>query len=923
MEIMRSLAGPQWKGFLLRGLLVLIFAVLIGQSARAVGKIEKQADGAYRITGADYQAQVSDGMLNSLKVGGAEFFLWPLMAGGDWRNLNPQNPELRLAIAKIETPQPDTVKFTLRTSGEKASDVLTATYRAAPDGLRVTLQRLSDGWGGSVAWRVGPQVAAVEPLARPGFGYTRLPGNGLVYALPVETKEAVRDMRYYFDNRRALDVTYLLNDAPYNRQSGGILTGEVWGRPLLDRRPLELIFAPVRESPVRAASAALVTDANSAPKMRIALGGKIERGTSFTLIADAPEAMFPVGKSTAFRLRFRADTPLNGLQTLTYRALNFNGGEAAQGMETITPQSLQKGEFRFIVPVKNTGWYRLIASLRPGGKSAPKFNGLPSEGDAEFGVYTPKPELIAPPTANSGVGITAAMGLRCIRIALYIPPYFPSREKSPVGNPKYDWKPLDDQINPFFAECQQYGATGFCLLNVRPDWAKPADFEALVRAIVERYKKVNHHWEIENEPQDRYTPENYVAQALKPAFRGAHAADPAALIMGPTIVRVDLRWFERFFNAKGGDFLDIVSTHSYIGHNRSWEEHGNAEDFRALQTLMQGHNAVKPIWQTEQGFTWNNHADMPRLHAAYVVRMFALAASVGVPNEHCYYFYGVYNGFEPWYLYDKSPNRSGMATRIYAEQTAGMRFQRELPMGKFAHALLYTDGKQDTLVCWLDDFSANARFRFAPNVRPQIADIMGVSVRPESEQAGVLTLKLDGFPRYLHFPRGTQIAALDRFPAGANLADAKTGAVAAASSFAGAATEAANLNDGTWHFDDGQSDQKIWVGKSDAPMPQWAAVRFAAPRRVDTIAAVTPSSHGGLAGARHYLLQAEINGKWKTLREARDNTTEWVLYAHFPPVTASAVRVVFLDLNNGWWREDKTKFSDMAPRVYELEAYGP
>ena len=481
---------------------------------------------------------------------------------------------------------------------------------------------------------------------------------------------------------------------------------------------------------------------------------------------------------------------------------------------------------------------------------------------------------------------------------------------------------MDDQINPFFAECAKYNVTGFCLLNIRPDWANPAAFEALIRAIAARYKTVNHYWEIENEPQDRYTPENYVAQALAPAFRGAHSADPTAQVMGPAIVRVDLRWFTRFFDAKGNDFLDVISTHAYTGADRSWEEHGNAESIRALQALMQGRKIAKPIWQTEEGFTWNNHADMPRLHAAYVVRMFALAASIGIPNEHCYYFYGIFNGFEPWYLFDRAPNRSGMATRILAEQTAGMKFQREIPMGKFAHAIVYTNGKQDTIVCWLDDFSAAARFQIAGSARPQIADIMGAPVIPESDKSGLLTLKLDGFPRYIHVPHGTKVTPLVRFPAGANLADAKTKAVATASSFGGSEADAANLNDGTWRFDDGQTDQKIWVGKPDAPLPQWAGVWFPEPRRIATIAAVTPSANVGLPGARHYLLQAEVNGAWKTVREVNNNTLEWVLYAHFSPVTATAVRVVFLELNNGWWRQDKTKFTDMAPRVYELEAYG-
>ena len=915
MQPTKISAGPQWKPLLLRDLLVLILAVNLPATAFAAKGVEKRADGTYSITGTDYQAHVSRGMLDGLQVGGAEFFNGSLLAGSAaWWQLKPETWQ----IVRTETPQPDTLKFTLALPAAPQTAVLAMTYRDASDGLRVTMQRLTDAWGGSVGWRVSDHVVAVEPLARPGLGYTRLPGNGLAYALPLATTRSFRDMRYYFDNRRALDVAYLLNDSPYNPGVGGQAAGEAWGRSMLDRRPLELIFAPVRPSASRAAAlpnAAPPLRPFAAPKAAARLG----RGLPFLLTAEAPASMSPLGKPIGFRLKFRPDAPLVGPQVLTYRVLDFYDREAARGTGEVAPKNLQDDAFRFEVAVKNTGWYRLIASLRPAGQP----DALPSEDDAEFGVYIPKPELTAPPLTNNTVGITGALGLRCLRLSLYLSQFFTAREKSPVGDPKFDWKPVDDQINPFFADCKQYNMTGFCQWNGRPAWADPAGFEKLMGAIAARYKSVNHRWEIENEPEGRYTPENYVTQALAPAFRGAHAADPAAQIMGPAIVRVDLRWFKRFFDAKGGDFLDIVSTHSYIGNNRSWEEHGNAEDFRALQTMMREQGLEKPIWQTEQGFTWNNHPDMPRLHAAYVVRMLALAASVGIPNEHCYYFYSVFNGFEPWYLYGTAPNRSGMATRIFAEQTAGMKFRREISMGKFAHALVFTDGRQDTLVCWLDDFSAEARFQIPAAAHPQIADIMGVSIAPERDKAGALTLRLDGYPRYIRLPHGTQILPLDRFPAGPNLASIKTGAQATASSFAGAETDAANLNDGTWRYDDGQTDQKIWAGKPDAPLPQWAGVWFTAPRRVDTIAAVTPSANVGMPGARRYLLQAEVNGQWKTLREARDNTTEWVLYAHFPPVTATAVRVVFLDLNNGWWQDDKTKYTDMAPRVYELEAYGP
>ena len=913
----------QTSGRFLRQCAVLILGVALwlrpapASARQEPNTIAKQADGTYRVTGADYAAHIAaNGILDSLQVGGGEFFSGPFLYGNqEWHGLQP----VKWKLLKAELTAPDTLKTTLTApDAEKDAPLVMFVYAAQPDGLHVTLNRLSDAWGGNVAWQVAQEVVAVEPLARPGFGYARLPGNGRLYALPtIKPYMAVRDMRYYLTNRRALDVTYLLGDSSYNRQNNGILTENRWGRTLVTKQPMEFVFAPVRTEIPAAKNTDTAKNANAAPRLRALPAAAVRRGIPFSVRPEAQESMMPVGKPAAFQMQFVPSTGVKGPLTLSYRLLDFRDKETAQGTLPIPASAVKSGTFRFTVTPVSTGWYRLTAALR-----AADTDTLPSEDEAEFGVFTPTPGLLGPPVSpNSSVGVTGVLGLQCIRDALVLTQYFPTKALSPIGNAKFDWKPMDDAILPFFAECAKYHVTGFCLLNVRPEWADPETFEKLVYQIVTRYKAQVPVWEIENEPQDRYTPENYVRQALRPAFQGAHAADNKAVVLGPSIVRVNLNWFAGFFKAGGGAVCDGVSTHTYIGHNRSWEEHGNAEDLKALRQMMKANGiGNKPIWQTEQGFTFSNHPDMPRLHAAYVVRMFALAASVGIPAAHCYYFYTSFNGFEPWYLYESAPNRAGMAARILGEQTAGMKFSREIALGKYAHGIVYTDGKTDTIVCWADDFSAPCRFQVPGAVA--VRDIMGVSVAARPSAKGVLTVMLDGFPRYLRMPHGTKITPLDRFPAGTNFAASAQGSTAEASSYSGSEKDAANLNDGTWRFDDGQTDQKIWVGAVNAPMPQWASVEFDAPHRIDTLVAVMPSSNVGLAGPRHVQLQVLAGGQWRTMREWKNNTTEWVLYAHFPPVTTQAVRVLILDLNNGWWREDKTKFTDMAPRVYEIEAYG-
>ena len=109
MRLKKISAGPQWKTILLRGLLVLILDGALSGRALAAAGIEKQADGTYTITGPDYQAQISMGMLKSLQIGGAEFLDEALLAGSvEWKQLKPEN----WIVLKTETP-PNALKFTL------------------------------------------------------------------------------------------------------------------------------------------------------------------------------------------------------------------------------------------------------------------------------------------------------------------------------------------------------------------------------------------------------------------------------------------------------------------------------------------------------------------------------------------------------------------------------------------------------------------------------------------------------------------------------------------------------------------------------------------------------------------------------------------------------------------------------------------
>lgn len=863
------------------------------------------------LSGTDYTAKIGlSGMLESLEVDGKQFLASPLLYGNqNWRSLKA----FGWIVTKKETLSPKSIRYTLSTlefeQGKKP--VVEMTYEAKTDVLNVTLKRLSNAWGGQFGWRTSPTVLGVTIPETAPPGFRRLPGRGITYGLPYPgDRQQIRQMVYSLDEKdiTRLAVEYRLGDAGYNRQGEGAINGNGWGREQIDDKPLEFSFRPI-----------LANSTDAKGKSASTASGKY--APAFALFCDKPGRMFRPDESISLKLTL--NSAISDPLTLTYSFVGM-GEKVTAFNGTSAPLKSGAGiqnKFDLKAP-KRLGWYRLRVQL------APALGGNLTQDEIEIGVYRPTAALPTPEVkTNSETEITGLLGLKCQRLSLTFGDFFPLREKSPVGDPAYDWKRFDDQIQPFVTECKRMGVNGVALLNNRPAWCDETNFKSLLKAIVARHGDKQKAWEIENEPNDRYTPENYVKQALAPAYAGAHAARPDVAILGPGIVRADLNWFARFFKAGGANVCDAISTHTYTGHNRSWEEHGNVEQLQGIRKLMTEAGAKeKPLWITESGFTWDNHADMPRLHAQYCVRSFALAASAGIPIERYYYFYTRYAGFQPWYLYDEAPNYSGMAMRNYSTLISGKMFSREVDLGRHAHGITFAEklaskkGKgEETTLLWTDDFISTAQLKI-PVTSLFLRDLMGNPITAKREKMGVWSVVLSGSPIYLTVPKGTKIESLTRWGKGTNVALASAGSTPEASSSENPEL-AANLNDGTWHFDDGQSAQKIWIAKKGEKMPQWTSLTFDKPRTIGSIFVTSPSSNVGLPGVRDFEIQVMTASGWKTVREIKNNVLEWTLFARFKPLKTQAIRLLINDLNNGWWRTDKTPLTDMQARVYEMEAY--
>ncbi|WP_433011556.1 discoidin domain-containing protein [Kribbella sp. CA-294648] len=119
---------------------------------------------------------------------------------------------------------------------------------------------------------------------------------------------------------------------------------------------------------------------------------------------------------------------------------------------------------------------------------------------------------------------------------------------------------------------------------------------------------------------------------------------------------------------------------------------------------------------------------------------------------------------------------------------------------------------------------------------------------------------------------------------------------------------------------DGDRDSEHWgktTGWNDSTrghFPDWFQVTFDQPQTVGRVDLYTLNSKqypSAKYGLKDWDIQALVNGTWQPITQVRNNTAPLVS-STFPPVTASAIRVLTLASNEGL----------TYSRIVELEMYG-
>src|SRR3989442_6392533 len=182
---------------------------------------------------------------------------------------------------------------------------------------------------------------------------------------------------------------------------------------------------------------------------------------------------------------------------------------------------------------------------------------------------------------------------------------------------------------------------------VRGYAAEPENIESwrnYVRTVATRYRGRVHYYEIWNEPNARnfYTGTvETMVNLVRVASRELKEVDSSSQVISPSAVAdVGVPWLEEVLRKGGGQYVDIIGFHFYVG---SQPPEAMISLITRVRAVMAQYGARdKPLWNTETGWPIENHikeesAPPPSPGAltdsdasAYVARAYILNWAAGV-----------------------------------------------------------------------------------------------------------------------------------------------------------------------------------------------------------------------------------------------------------------------------------------------------
>jgi hypothetical protein len=537
-------------------------------------------------------------------------------------------------------------------------------------------------------------------------------------------------------------------------------------------------------------------------------------------------------------------------------------------------------------------------------------------------------------SGDRGAALANVFGMGGVRISLDWTTMLPDGPSGPT-----DFSPYDAEI----AAASQEAASRHVVLSVQVGSGGPerafvdnGTWAARVTQVVEHWKSEVHYWEAWNEPNATYgSAQDYVQNVLAPFYTAVKAADSTAQVIGGTVVGMDLGYWQGIAAAGGFKYMDIAAIHPYTGHNRSWEEQGFPAAFRSLRTLMAANGAAAvPVWITELAW-WSNGPNDFFGQADRTARAQLWMRALGIPVWEYFIPQGTWGNAGLTFSLiqgDSLVKPAALAAMVETTQTSGRPFVGWLPTAMpmtYAESFgAHTAGGDTVVALWTDDVALSA------TIRLERGDASGATLVDEYGAAHRVSLAvplhvtLDGAVQYLELPPGDQVRIRPPEPFGADVALARLGATASASSST-PWNPAADAIDG----DAGAAN----VGEL-AGSPAWGSaygdenpeltVRFAHDERIDRVLLVTSSVGNTMPGIRSWQVDADTSGAWRVVAAYNNLFYARAALTKFAPVDATAIRIKVERVNFGgyaggaepsFWPKS-TPSAATQPNDY---AYGP
>lgn len=182
----------------------------------------------------------------------------------------------------------------------------------------------------------------------------------------------------------------------------------------------------------------------------------------------------------------------------------------------------------------------------------------------------------------------------------------------------FDWQNIQpdpatwnfEHLDALVADAQKAGIQLLPILDYNSSFAKPAhkhlpQWNAYVRAVVERYQKQLPVWEVWNEQNlgafwENPDPDAYLT-LLKSSYQVIKSIDPTLKVAIGGFAGVPTNFIDRLYLAGAKFYFDIMNVHPYS--HPAMPERSLETQLGGLKEVMAKHgDAQKPIWLTEFGW---------------------------------------------------------------------------------------------------------------------------------------------------------------------------------------------------------------------------------------------------------------------------------------------------------------------------------